>query len=179
MNKIKIDLAKKTLLFLENNSWKDIKLDSIMSKKYPNDIKNKHDILINLNRYFDYELKKTVINLEDSSFKDQIFEILMARFDILSKYKISIVKLVKYFQSNPHSFIRLIPSFVESIILILTMTKSNINGIKGAALIKGTFILYVLTTFTWINDNTPSLEKTMTTLDKYLDNLNKILKIIT
>ena len=101
----------------------------------------------------------------------------MARFDILSKYKISIVKLVKYFQSNPHSFIRLIPSFVESIILILTMTKSNINGIKGAALIKGTFILYVLTTFTWINDNTPSLEKTMTTLDKYLDNLNKILKI--
>ena len=178
MNNVNIDIARKTLLFAKTNSWKKIKFEEILNNNQSKNIKNKHDLLINLNRYFDYELKKNISNLDESSFKDQIFEILMARFDILSMHKKSITNLIKYFQSNPHSFIRLIPSFVESIILILTMTNTNINGIKGAVLVKSIFIIYILTSFTWINDNTSSLEKTMTILDRYLENFYKLKKFI-
>ena len=115
MNNVNIDIAKKTLLFVKTNSWKKIKFEQILNSNQSKNIKNKHDLLINLNRYFDYELKKNISNLDESSFKDQIFEILMARFDILSMHKKSITNLIKYFQSNPHSFIRLIPSFIEEI----------------------------------------------------------------
>ena len=44
--------------------------------------------------------------------------------------------------------------------------------------IKGIFVIYVSSFFVWLNDETTALDKTMTTLDKYLDQANDILKFI-
>ena len=38
------------------------------------------------------------------------------------------------------------------------------------------FALYYLTLFTWLNDENESLEKTMSVLDKYLNNIEKVIK---
>ena len=102
-----------------------------------------------------------------------LFEVIMARLDILNLHRKSIKNLIKYFYSNPKDFVKLLPSFVETIILIASISNININGIKGIPKIKAIFLLYVLIIYTWNNDETESLEKTMTTLDKYLVNLNK------
>ena len=40
--------------------------------------------------------------------------------------------------------------------------------------LKGLFVVYVVTFFQWLDDDNPSLEKTMTALDKYLDQAEKI-----
>ena len=66
----------------------------------------------------------------------------------------------------------------SSVILISTLSNINVNGIKGVVKIKSIFILYLLIIYTWNKDSTESLEKTMTTLDKYLTNLNKLYNFI-
>ena len=48
----------------------------------------------------------------------------------------------------------------------------------GQLKVKGVFIVYLSSFLVWIKDDTPSLEKTMTALDNYLDKAGKILKLV-
>ena len=45
-------------------------------------------------------------------------------------------------------------------------------------IIKGLFIIYIATFLVWIKDETKSLEKTMTSLDKNLDQAEKFIKLL-
>ena len=178
MQVTKVKIAKKTLNLLEKNSWEKITLLKVLEKQKDKSIKNKNDLLININRYFDFMLKQNLVMLEKSTTKDMLFEVFMARLDILNQYRASIKNLLKYFSSNPHKLVKLLPSFGDSIILISSLSNIDVNGIKGLAKIKAIFLLYVIIIYTWNKDETESLEKTMTTLDKYLNNLEKIFKLI-
>lgn len=177
MNKNNINVAKKTLKFLEKNSWKEITISKVISKKEKISINNKKELLININRYFDYLLKQNASTIENSSSKDMLFEVLMARFDILNIYRLSIQNLFNYIKVNPHEFISLLPSFIDSMILISTLANLDVNGIKGIPKIKALFLIYIITSFTWNDDSSKSLEKTMTALDKYLSQIDKFYKI--
>ena len=53
-----------------------------------------------------------------------------------------------------------------------------IKGVLGQLKIKGIFVIYVSSFFVWLNDETITLDKTMTALDKYLDQANNILKFV-
>jgi ubiquinone biosynthesis protein COQ9 len=57
-------------------------------------------------------------------------------------------------------------------------TKISSTGIIGQMKIKGIFIIYISSFLVWIKDDSPSLEKTMKSLDNYLDQAGKILKFI-
>ena len=145
MQKSKIFIAKKTLELLEKKEWKNISLSSILGKDKNTNIKSKNDLLININKYFDYLLIKNLSNLEESSKRDMLFEVIMAR---------------------------LAPSFIESIIQISTLSNINVNGIKGVPKIKVILILYLLSVYSWHGDESYSLEKSMKDLDKYLSYIN-------
>ena len=178
MQKNEISIALNALKLLEKNSWEKISLSNILSKQKKITIKNKTDILIIINRYFDYLLKENLSFLEESSSKDMLFEVLMERLDILNNYRTSVKKIINYFFLQPQVFIKVLPSFIESIILIMKLSKINSNGVLAIPKIKTVFVLYLLIIFTWKNDETKSLEKTMTTLDRYLSNLDKLIKLI-
>tara|TARA_B100001173_G_scaffold209029_1_gene180329 strand:- start:399 stop:935 length:537 start_codon:yes stop_codon:yes gene_type:complete len=176
MQKNKINIAKKTLKELENNSLKKISTKKILNGEKNIKFSNKNDLLININRYFDYLLKKNLINIENSSSKDMLFEVYMARLDILNLHRKSILNIIENLYTEPKLVITLLPSIVESIIVIATLSNIDVNGLKGIAKIKVLFILYLFIIFSWRSDESESLEKTMTTLDKYLNNIEKIFK---
>ena len=176
MQKNKINIAKKTLKELENISLKKISIKKILNGEKNIKFSNKNDLLININRYFDYLLKKNLINIENSSSKDMLFEVYMARLDILNLHRKSILNIIENLYTQPKLVITLLPSIVESIIVIATLSNIDVNGLKGVAKIKVLFILYLFIIFTWRGDESTSLEKTMTTLDKYLNNIEKIFK---
>ena len=54
----------------------------------------------------------------------------------------------------------------------------QLKVLLGQLKIKGIFVIYVSSFFVWLNDETIALDKTMTALDKYLDQANNILKFI-
>ena len=180
MNKENINIALKTLKLLKKKSWGEIRLEEIIknSKKHKQSIKTKNDLLKNINRYVDYLLKKETSSLEKSSKKDMLFEVIMARFDVLQKYRNSFLTLFESFKSKPQKSIILLPSFLESMFLTATLANIEIKGIKGSLTIKGIFIIYIATYLEWIKDTSKSLEKTMTTLDQYLNKASKILNFI-
>ena len=68
MDKTKIELAKKTLKLLENYSWDKIKLTQLKNVVKKQNINDTNALLININRYFDYLLKKNLSGIEDSVF---------------------------------------------------------------------------------------------------------------
>ena len=76
-----------------------------------------------------------------------LFEVIMARFDVLQKYRNSFIKLFKSFKSNPQKSIMLIPSFLESMFLTASLANIEIKGIKGSLTIKGIFIIYIATRY--------------------------------
>ena len=176
MNQNKISLAKKTLEYLEKKKLRDINLKNFLSNtKVPN-MNNKTDLILNINDFFDFQLKKNLVNIEKSSQRDMLFEIMMARYDILNEYRPSIKNIINHFMSRPQEVLKLLPKSVESKILIATLANINLNGIQGVIKIKIIFVLYYITLFTWFNDENESLEKTMSFLDKYLNNIEKVIK---
>ena len=180
MNKENINIALKTLKLLKKKSWGEIRLEEIIinSKKHKKTIKTKNDLLSNINRYVDYLLKKETSSIEKSSTKDMLFEVIMARFDVLQKYRDSFLTLFDSYKLKPQKSIILIPSFLESMFLTASLANIKVKGIKGSLTIKGIFIIYIATYLEWMNDTSKSLEKTMTTLDQYLNKASKILNFI-
>ena len=177
---LEIIIAEKTLKILKKKSWHKLSIDEIIKNNNKKNIKikSKTDLLKNINRYVDYLLINEMKSLENSSTKDMLFEVLMTRFDILQKNRKSFVEIYKGFKKNPQNFIKLMPSFLESMIVTAELSKFNVNGLKGAIRLKGLIIVYFVTFFNWLSDKTPSLEKTMTELDKNLDQAEKFGKLL-
>ena len=59
----------------------------------------------------------------------------------------------------------------------LSLINLKTNGLKGNLKIKGLLIVYFSGFLIWRKEKNDSLEKTMTSLDIYLDRVNKILRI--
>ena len=176
MNQNKISLAKKTLKYLEKDKLRDINIKNFLSNTKVRGMNNKIDLILNIIDFFDFLLKKNLVNIEKSSQRDMLFEILMARYDILNEYRTSVKNIINYFLSRPHNALKLIPKLVESKILIATFANVNLNGVQGVVKIKIIFALYYITLFTWFNDENKSLEKTMSVLDKYLNQIERFFK---
>ena len=173
MKKLRDKIAIETLKYALVNKWESISVDKISKKlkinkkKMSNLIKNKQDLLKNINRYFDDQILESSKLLDQSTSKDMIFEILMMRFDLLNQYRNSLIKIFNIFKKNPQEFVFLLPSFIESMILMSNISHIKIEGIIGNLKIKGLLIIYFSTFLIWTKDKTSSLEKTMTSLDNY------------
>ena len=182
MNKELKKIAEITLNLLSKKSWKILSLKEVKQKTkvelFDELIKNKQELLNNINSYFDYALSLQVINLEDSDHKDMLFEILMMRFDILQNNRNAILSIFTSFKHKPKELIFLLPQLLNSIVLIIGYAKISSKGIIGQIKIKVILIIYISTFLVWIKDKNSSLEKTMTALDSYLDNAVKIFKFI-
>ena len=117
-------------------------------------------------------------SMESSSKRDMLFEVIMARFDILQKNRLSFIKIYDEIKKSPKKILKLFPSFLESMIVTAELAKFNVNGLKGSIRLKGLFIIYFITFYAWLDDNTLSLEKTMNALDKNLDQAVKFGKYL-
>ena len=179
MIEIEKKIAQKTLEILKKKSWSALSLDQVLkNNKYKKiHIKSKFDLLKSINRYVDYTLIQKMKFLENSSTKDMLFEVLMARFDILQLNRKSFLEIFKVFKNKPKYFIKLLPSFLESMIITAELSNYNVNGLKGSIRLKGLMLIYFVTFFQWMSDKNSSLEKTMTKLDKNLDQAEKLGKI--
>ena len=171
-------IAQNTLAILKKKSWKVLNFEEAIKKNKKINIKSKIDLLKNINRYVDDALIIKMKKLEISSTKDMLFEVLMARFDILQQNRKSYLEIYKGFKKSPQYFIQLLPSFLESMIITAELAKYNVNGLKGSIRLKGLMMVYFATFFQWLEDKTTSLESTMTRLDKNLDQAEKFGKFI-
>ena len=116
--------------------------------------------------------------IEKTNKRDQIFEILMIRFDILNQYRISIIKLYKYIIKKPDLILFLFPSLIKSMNIILETSKISSDGVFGNLKADILLLVYLATLLVWLKDENKDLEKTMVALDSNLSKIDYIKKLI-
>ena len=112
-------IAQETLNILKQKSWNAFSLGQILKnvKVKKTNIKTKFDLLKTISKYVDYVLINKTKSIENSSSKDMLFEVLMARFDILELNRKAFLEIYKILKKNPQQFIKLFPTFLESMII--------------------------------------------------------------
>ena len=175
-----IKIAQVTLKILSKKSWNYLSISEVKQKSkikiFDNEIKNKHVLLRNINAYFDHVLSLDVGGIEQSNRKDMIFEVMMMRFDILQNNRKALHSIFNSFKNKPQELIFLLPYLLNSMILMANYANISVRGLRGQLLLKGILIIYCSTFLIWLQDDSASLDKTMTSLDSNLDKAGNILK---
>ena len=184
MKSLRAKIAQQTLKLLTTYEWQSISIDMICKKlklnkkRISRNFQNKDDLLKNINKYFDDFILIETKLLEKSTPRDMIFEIFMLRFDLLNSYRSSMLKIFKVFKRHPNHFIILMPSLISSVEKMAKLANIVTRGIIGRMKLKGLIIIYFSTFLTWVNDDNSELDKTMKTLDSYLEKAEFALKLL-
>lgn len=142
------------------------------------DFDDKYEILACLGRLIDTRVLQSVSDStrdENNNIteRDRLFEILMDRFDTLNDYRDGIIAILESFKYDPKQALISLPHLFKSMAWMLEAAHIETTGIKGAAKIAGLTGVYLKILMVWKDDTSPDLSKTMSSLDKALERIEK------
>ena len=106
-NLSKFKIIEESFLFIEKNGWEEFSLEKFASvnqyriSDIKHFIKNKNDLLIEFSKMIDekVELDIDMEEFESSNVKDNIFELIMMRFDAMTPFKGGLKKIINEIKS--------------------------------------------------------------------------------
>lgn len=131
---------------------------------------NKNQIITKFSKMIDFyvEQKISADDINMSSIKDNLFELIMLRFEEMEDYKISLRIITQSLANNPLLLSRVSKNILNSLDFYLELSqgydRSSMDLFKKNIL----FLVYSYCFNVWLNDNTPDLSSTMAELDKLL-----------
>ncbi len=129
----------------------------------------KSDILRAFQREVDAEvLAKAKAAGEAQSPRDRLFDLIMTRFELMSPYKGGLKRIVAYLSCRPGESATFLCSALGSQYWMLAGAGAKLDGARGALRVTGLTAIYGKVFHVWLDDDTPSLDKTMAALDKRL-----------
>lgn len=136
------------------------------------------DIMIYLFKNVDDQVLKTFKLTEGLSNKDQLFEILMIRFEASEPYKPILQRFWKEWAFSPNEYPPLLCQGLGSMSWMLDTAGLKPRGITGLIRAQGLLGIYLFALRTWLSDDSPDLSKTMASLDKGLSNVESAAKVL-
>ena len=131
----------------------------------------KSDILRAFQREIDAEvLAKAKAAGEGQSPRDRLFDLIMTRFELMAPYKGALKRISGYLSCRPGEAASLLCSTLASQYWMLAGAGAKLDGAGAALRVSGLAAIYAKVFEVWLDDNTPSLDKTMAALDKRLAN---------
>ena len=113
-----------------------------------------------------------------SSHRDQLFGVLMRRFDILNPYKDSIRSILRDIAFDPVTSMMQAPQLYISMSSMLEAAGISSSGIVGILRVKGLILIYMRSLKVWLNDDSQDLSETMATLDRDLARADRLLGML-
>jgi hypothetical protein len=113
-------------------------------------------------------LAKTRAGGEPSTPRDRVFDILMSRFEVMQPYKPALKRIAAHLCCRPGEAAVLLGSSLQSQYWMLEAADAKLDGPAGALRVGGLAAIYGKVFCVWLDDDTPSLDKTMAALDKRL-----------
>ncbi len=114
------------------------------------------------------------IDEDDGSARERLFDVLMARFDILAPRRLGIAAILRDGFTDPLTLGRRLCCVTDSMKIMLETAQIPTSGPFGALRIKGSLALYAATFRVWLQDDSQDMAKTMASLDKALIQVEKI-----
>jgi len=131
-------------------------------------ISNKDDILVLFERMVDKKMLAGLSGGGEASAREQIFDALMERYDILNEYRVGLLSVIGSFKSDPKQAVLSMPQVCRSMSLVLEGAGIETSGIAGSLKVAGLTGLYIRCLKVWMDDESIDLSKTMAALDKAL-----------
>src|SRR5262245_31245419 len=107
--------------------------------------------------------------------RDRLFDIVMSRFEAMQPYKPALKRIAAHLCCRPGEAAVLAGSSLQSQYWMLEAAGAKLDGPGGALRVGGLAAIYGKVFCVWLDDGTPSLDKTMAALDKRLDKGERML----
>ncbi len=128
-------------------------------------VASKSDILKLYARHVDAEMLKRAPRPEPGeSPRDQLFEVVMSRFDVMAPDREALRSMLKSPDFDPS----LLTTFLKSQSWMLEAAGIDADGIEGNIKAAGLASIYGSILRTWLDDDDPGMAKTMAVLDRRL-----------
>ncbi|MGH6866721.1 MAG: hypothetical protein ACREDO_11270 [Methyloceanibacter sp.] len=137
----------------------------------------KSDILRTFQAEVDAEvLAKVKAAGPDQSPRDRVFDVVMTRFELMGPYKPGLKRISAYLRCHPGEASLLVCSSLASQYWMLAGAGAKLQGAGAAVRVAGLATIYGQVFRIWLDDPSPSLDRTMAALDRRLSNGERWLK---
>ena len=161
---------------IEKKGWKYFSLKSL-AKENKSDLesikiffKNKSQFLESFSEMID---NKVLANIDKEEFnknsiKDNLFELIMLRFENLNHYKTGLKILLSDLKKSPVELKKIMKKVLDSMDLFLEIANVKNNYLMDFIKVNIIFIIYSYVFNVWLDDQSSEMSKTMAELDKWL-----------
>jgi len=111
----------------------------------------------------------------DQSVRDRLFDIIMTRFEVMGPYKPALKRIACYLRCRPGEASLIACSTLASQYWMLAGAGAKLGGAHAAVRVTGLAAVYGKVFQVWLDDPSPSLDKTMAALDRGLSNGERML----
>jgi ubiquinone biosynthesis protein COQ9 len=167
--------VRAALELAEKRGWRDVTLLDIAQaagmslSDLRREFTCKNDIISAFQKEVDAEvLAKAKVAGEAQSPRDRLFDIIMTRFEVMAPHKQALKRISAYFCCRPGEAATLVCSSLASQYWMLAGAGAKLEGPGGALRVTGLAAIYGKVFEVWLDDTSPSLDKTMAALDKRL-----------
>ena len=115
---------------------------------------------------------------EGQSPRDRLFDILMTRFEVMQPYKPALKRISLYLCCRPGEASAVLCSSLASQYWMLAGSGAKLDGPGGALRVAGLASVYGKVFQIWLDDASPSLDKTMAALDQRLARGERMLSAV-
>lgn len=164
-------ILKAALDLAAERPWADVTLADVAARAdlgldaLRGEVASKADLLAKLLRAIDDAVLKTSARpAPDLSKRDALFEVIMARFDLLGRYR----PALKSIHGSGSADFSLAAPYLASQHWMLQAAGIGTDGLAGGARVAGLAVAYASVFRTWLDDEDPGLGKTMAALDRHL-----------
>jgi len=131
---------------------------------------SRNDVLRAMGHHVDAAMLDEALSFTDHDGpRDRLFDMLMRRFDALSRWRTGLAAIIRDLPADPVTFMVSMQGVYHSMGLALEAASLRADGFGGLATRKGLAAVYLSTMRVWVDDDTEDMSRTMATLDKNLD----------
>ena len=161
---------------IEKKGWSYFSLKSL-AKENKSDLesikiffKNKSEFLESFSEMIDNKVLASIDKDEfnKNSIKDNLFELIMLRFENLNHYKTGLKILLSDLKKSPVELKKIMKKVFDSMDLFLEIANVKNNYLMDFIKVNIIFIIYSYVFNVWLDDQSSEMSKTMAELDKWL-----------
>ncbi len=178
---IKEEIVLKSLELAQVQGWESVTLYDIAQAveislpELFDVVEDKSDILVCFGRMIDRRVLRNIGQVDPSvSARDQLFDILMERYEVLNEYRGGLSAILRSFTFDPKQAVISCPHLCRSMSWMLEAAGIETNGLRGALKVAGLTGVYLKVLRVWNDDDSPDLGKTMAALDKDLGRAERV-----
>ncbi len=178
----KLKLINAAFQMIEKLGWQKFSLkrladeEKISIAEINQIFRKKEDILKEFSSMIDLQVERNFDfrDLESSSTKDNLFELIMLRLELMRPYKKALKNIILVFRSNLSMIKSVSFKILNSLDFYLELTNAYDGSFFDIFKKKVILFIYTQTFIVWINDDSEEMSKTMSELDKMLSFSEKI-----